>query len=175
MYEDILIDDIKGFCRRNPNAIEGYKIGPFGWRARIDMNKQNKPVFRKALRESIQKEGIRNPLLAWSFDEGLFVGFGMGRLKAAKELGFVEVPMIINDFTGNYDEAALVTPGNFAEFFTDVPLTWEFGKYGFTYHYNLTPSTRTLHDPGGTKWYKGDVSDFHEEFPYLRGHEELQC
>jgi len=168
-HTNVLVADIVGFIRRNPQAIEGYEAGPFGWRVRLDMTKHNKPVFRKALQESIQKNGIRNPLLGWCFKEGLFIAFGAGRLKAAKEAGLTEVPMIVNDFTGEYKEAELVTPENFADFFTDVPLTYEFNQQGFTYHYNLTPSTRVVHDPGATAWYEGDVSDFYDEFPYLRG------
>jgi hypothetical protein len=167
-YTTVQVEDILGFIRRNPQAIEGYEAGPFGWRVRVNMQKKNKPVFRKALRESIQTEGIRNPLLGWSFKEGLFIGFGAGRLKAAKEAGLTEVPMIVNDFTGDYGDCPEVTEENFADYFTDVPLTYEFHKrFGFTYHYNLTPSTRKLHDPGGTDWYEGDISDFYEEFPYL--------
>jgi hypothetical protein len=138
------------------------------------MDKKNKPVFRSALKDSIKKEGMRNPLLGWSFKEGLFIGFGAGRLKAAEEVGFTEVPMIINDFTGDYDKAPLVTEENFAEFFMDVPLSYEFNETGFSYHYNLTPSQRTQHDPGGTAWYEGDVSDFYGEFPYLEGFDEKQ-
>ena len=167
-YAVVKIADILGFIRRNPQAVEGYEAGPFGWRVRVDMNKKNKPVFRTALRESIQKEGVRNPLLGWCFKEGLFVAFGAGRLKAATEAGLTEVPMIVNDFTGEYKSSERVTPENFAEFFKDVPLTYEFNKQGFTYHYNLTPSTREIHDPGGVDWYEGEISDFYEEFPYLR-------
>jgi len=168
-YATVLIADIKGFIRRNPQAVEGYEAGPFGWRVRVNMNKKNKPVFRKALRESIEAEGVRNPLLGWCFKEGLFIGFGAGRLKAAKEAKLIEVPMIVNDFTGEYDDAELVTPENFTEFFTDVPITYAFRKTGFTYHYNLTPSTREVHDQGGIAFYEGDLEDLYEEFPYLRG------
>ena len=170
-YAIVPILDIKGFIRRNPQAVEGYEAGPFGWRVRVNMNKKNKPVFRTALLRSIQTEGIRNPLLGWCFKEGLFLGFGAGRLKAAKEAGLLTVPMIVNDFTGDYDTAEQITPENFKDYFTDVPLTYEFGLTGFTYHYNLTPSTRVVHDPGGTAWYNGPLSDFYDEFPYLRGHD----
>jgi hypothetical protein len=172
-YARVPIDSIVGFARRNSQAVEGYEIGPFKWRARINMNKQNKPVFRKALRESIAKEGMRNPLLGWHFKEGLFIGFGAGRLKAATEAGLTEVPMIINDFVGEWEDAEEVTKENWTKFFTDIPLTYEFDKTGFTYHYNLTPSTRTIHDPGGTAWYDGDVSDFYGEFPYLEEFDEI--
>ena len=167
-YTQVKVADIKGFCRRNAQALEGYEIGPFGWRCREDMDKKNKPVFRKALRESIQAEGIRNPLLGWCFEEGLFVAFGAGRLKAAKEAGLTEVPMIVNDFTGAYKDCPEVTEENVADWFTDPPLTYAFRKTGFTYHYNLTPSTRVVHDPGAIAWYDGEISDFYEEFPYLR-------
>jgi hypothetical protein len=168
-YVQVEITDLQGFIRRNPNAVEGYKAGPFNWSVRTGMDKKNKPVFRKALRDSIASEGVRNPLLGWCFIEGLFIGFGAGRLKAATEAGLDTVPMIVNDFTGEYEHGEEVTEDNFASFFTDVPLTYEFDKTGFSYHYNLTPSTRTLHDPGGCAWYKGEVSDFYDEFPYLRG------
>jgi len=166
-YAIVRIADLDGFIRRNPHAI-GPEVGPFGWKVRLNMQKANKPVFRKALKESIQKEGMRNPILGWCFKEGLFYAFGAGRVQAAKEAGLTEVPMIVNDFTGEYKSSERVTPENFAEFFKDVPLTYEFNKQGFTYHYNLTPSTREIHDPGGVDWYEGEISDFYEEFPYLR-------
>lgn len=168
-YAIVKIADIRGFIRRNPQACEGYAAGPFGWCVREDWwTKKNKPIFRKALKDSILKDGIRNPLLGWSFKEGLFIGFGTGRLKAARELGMEEVPMIVNDFVGKYSDAPKVTKENFADFFTDVPMTYSFTKFGFDYHYNLTKSTRKFHDPGGVEWYEGEVSDFYGEFPYIR-------
>ena len=171
-FATVKVDDIIGFLRRNAQAVEGYPVGPFKWRVRLDMFKKNKPVFRAAMTASVKKDGIRNPLLGWCFEEGLFVAFGNGRLQAAKEAGLDTVPMIINDFTGEYDDCPEVTEENLYDWFTDPPITYAFRKTGFTYHYNLTPSTREVHDPSAIAFYDGDVSDFYDEFPYLRGCDE---
>jgi hypothetical protein len=167
VYAQVPIEDILGFVRRNSQAVEGYGVGPFGWRVRLDMSKKNKPKFRAAMVDSILTDGIRNPLLGYSFKEGLLLAFGAGRLKAAKEAGLTTVPMIVNDFTGEYDDYPEVTEENWTDYFVDVPITYEFSAKGFTYHYNMTKSTRTLDDPAGMAWYEGDENDFSDEFPYL--------
>ena len=56
----------------------------------------NAVKMKNDLKESIQKEGIRNPLSVRENDKGYIVEVGNQRLQALKELGIQKVPCVIN-------------------------------------------------------------------------------
>ena len=56
----------------------------------------NAVKMKNDLKESVQKEGIRNPLSVRENDKGYVVEVGNQRLQALKELGIQKVPCVIN-------------------------------------------------------------------------------
>ena len=56
----------------------------------------NAVKMKNDLKESLQKEGIRNPLSVRENDKGYVVEVGNQRLQALKELGIQKVPCVIN-------------------------------------------------------------------------------
>ena len=52
--------------------------------------------MKNDLKESIEKEGIRNPLSVRENDKGYVVEVGNQRLQVLKELGIQKVPCVIN-------------------------------------------------------------------------------
>ena len=56
----------------------------------------NAVKMKNDLKDSIQKEGIRNPLSVRENDKGYVVEVGNQRLQALKELGIQKVPCVIN-------------------------------------------------------------------------------
>ena len=139
---------IRGRLIRNPNY-GGPTIGPYGWTWRREVSKHGKEGFQEALKESIQESGVRNPILVWSFPQGLFLTFGGSRVRAAKECDLQEIPAIINDYTGEYKDCPEVTEDNWYTYFTDVPSSYSFDDTGFDYHYNLERARRHNHDSAG--------------------------
>lgn len=164
-YSNITVSDIRGKLIRNPNY-GGPTVGPFGWVCRQKVSTANKPKFHQALVESIQEEGIRNPVLVWSFDEGIFLTFGGSRVRAAQEAGLTEIPCIVNDITGCFQDCPEVTEDNWEGFFTDIPRYAEFTERGFDYHYSIERARRHNYDPSGFAWV-GDNFTFIDEFPWL--------
>jgi hypothetical protein len=143
-------------------------VGPFGWTWRAQISKEAaKPEFKKAIRESIGKEGIRNPILVWSFNEGIFLTFGGSRIMAAVDVGLDSIPAIINDYTGDYESGEEVTEVNYHTFFADPPRDAEFTEKGFDYHYNLERARQHNHDKAGFAWVEGTPSWIKKEFPWL--------
>ena len=166
-YALVPIDRILGRLIRNPHY-GGPGVGPFGWTWRPEISKAAKPGFHEALAESIREEGIRNPVLLYTFSEGdYYLTFGGSRVVAAAKAGYVEVPAIINDYTLVHETADPVTPENVESFFTDPPRDYEFGERGFDYHYNLERARRANHDPAGFAWVDGDPAWINKEFPWL--------
>jgi hypothetical protein len=157
--------DIAGRLIRNPNY-GGPSVGPHGWTWRAEISKHGKEGFRQALTASIREDGVRNPILLYSFPEGLYLTFGGSRLSAAKEAG-VTVPAIINDYTGDFRDSPLVTGAGLASFFKDPPRDYEFGDKGFDYHYNLERARRANHDPSGFAWLDDTPAWIATEFPWL--------
>lgn len=165
-YGQIKIDSIRGRLIRNPNyGTAG--VGLNGWCYVPAISSANKPLFFKALRASIQEEGLRNPVLVWSLDTGIYLTFGGSRVRAATDCGMEEVPAIINDYTGAFDQYPEVTPDNYKEFFKDPPKDVEFGEHGFDYHYNLERARRHDHDPNGFAWVTGTPQFIIQEFPWV--------
>jgi hypothetical protein len=167
-YGPIRVADVLGRLIRNPNY-GGPSAGAHGWTWRPDINKASKPVFAEALTEDIKKNGVRNPILVYCFDDsGLYLVFGGSRWKSAQLAGMEEIPAIINDYTRQvYADLETVTPENVTSFFTDPPRDYEFGEKGFDYHYNLERARRQNHDPAGFAWYDGTPPFIAREFPWL--------
>jgi len=160
------ISDIVGRLVRNPNYT-GPRVELNGWHYTKSTSNHTKPGFQEALNRSVASEGVRNPILVWSLPEGIFLTFGGSRVKAAMAAGFEDIPAIINDYTGDFAACPHVTADNLADIFTDVPRTFEFGEYGFDYHYNLERARRHDHDPAGLAWTGTDAPFIQQEFPWL--------
>lgn len=166
-YGYISIADIRGRLIRNPNY-GGPSLSLNGWTWRPELSKAAKPEFHAALAESIQEEGIRNPILAFVLPEGIFLTFGGSRVRAAEKAGLKEIPAIINDYTATYKDYPEVTEENFKEFFLDPPKSYRFGQHGFDYHYNLERARRQNHDPSGFAWLGDEEPEWiNKEFPWL--------
>lgn len=171
-FDHIDVGNVDGRLIRNP-YYGGPSVALNGWHWLPEISKAVKPGFRSALAESIQQEGVRNPILVWSLPEGLFLTFGGSRLLACRDIGRQWCPAIINDYTGDYSGGAKVTEDNFQEFFRDPPKDIEFGPYGFDYHYNLERARRDDHDSAGFAWVE-DAEDaakapgwMKQEFPWV--------
>ena len=165
--DDIPIDSILGRLIRNPNY-GGPSVGPYGWTWRPTISKAVKEGFDEALAKSVAESGVRNPILVWSFPEGLYLTFGGSRVQASKKAGLETIPAIINDYTGDYSSADLLTPETISYWFEDPPRDYEFTKQGFDYHYNLERARRANHDPSGFAWLEGEVPAWiNKEFPWL--------
>lgn len=153
---------------RNPQyGGEGVSLN--GWKSTpVEPVTGRKPKFFEALRESVRREGFRNPIIVYALPEGLFLGFGCSRLRVAQELD-AEIPALVNDYTGEFDTAPEVTPSNWREFFTDVPEYFEWLPYGIDYHYSLERNRRETYDPKGMAWTESspDRSFLTTEFPWL--------
>lgn len=171
-FEHIATDSVRGRLIRNP-AYGGPSVSLNGWRWLPEISKAVKPGFREALAESIRQEGVRNPILVWSLPEGIFLTFGGSRLLACEDIGRAYVPAIINDYTGQFQDSTLVTESNLVELFKDPPRDYEFGEYGFDYHYNLERARRDRHDPAGFSWVEGAEDEkkapgwMKREFPWV--------
>jgi hypothetical protein len=166
-YAHISLDSIAGRLIRNPHY-GGPRLSLNDWTYRPEISKHGKEGFQRALEESIRADGIRNPILVWSLPEGIFLTFGGSRVRAALSVGLTTCPAIINDYTGAFEEAPLVTPDTVAEFFTDLPRDWEFNEDGFDYHYNLERARRHNYDESGLNWLEGeDPAWLSAEFPWL--------
>lgn len=165
-YANIDPADLKGRVIRNP-AYGGPGVGIHGWVSNPELSQCRKPKFRKALRESLLKEGMRNPIIVYATPAGLFLGFGGSRAQAAKDICLKCVPAIINDYTGQFSDCPEVTPSNWTHWFEDVPSWHEFGTTGFDYHYALEKNRRATYDPAGLAWADMTSEFITEEFPWL--------
>jgi len=166
-FADVPISSILGRLIRN-SQYGGPSLQLNGWTHRPEISKAAKPEFHEALAESIREEGVRNPILVWSLPEGTFLSFGGSRVRAAQRAGLETIPAIINDYTGQYADCPEVTEENLSYWFEDPPNTYEFGEYGFDYHYNLERARRANHDPAGFAWLEGEEPSWiRREFPWL--------
>lgn len=153
---------------RNPHYCND-KVQLNGW-CRVPVeHAQHKRKFFAALEEDVKANGYRNPIVIYALPEGLHLSFGASRLRVAQKLG-IEVPCIINDYTGEFAEEVDVTGETVPEFFTDPPRRWKFGQYGFNYHYSCERNRRETYDPQGMVWMQGvDNADeiIGNEFPWI--------
>lgn len=118
------------------------------------IKRTRKPETREAIKDSVRREGFRNPILLYRTSKGTFLSFGGGRLQAAQELG-VLVPAIVVDYTGDLDPLRDVTPDNWQEYFRDVPTLFTFTDIGVDTHYGLERNRNEWFDPAGVEWAKG--------------------
>lgn len=166
-FDNISVADVVGRLIRNPNY-GGPGVSLNGWRYRDSISNHTKEGFQEALNESIKENGVRNPIMVWALPEGVFLTFGGSRLKACQALGIETCPAIINDYTDQYSGAPEVRPDNWHTFFTDPPVSFEFGPDGADYHYNLERARRHDHDPAGFAWLDGETPAFiAQEFPWV--------
>jgi hypothetical protein len=133
----------------------------------IKIRDKIKPETRERIRQSIDRQGIRNPITAYRTSEGLFLGFGGGRLQAAKALQIL-VPAIVIDYTGEMVDYEEVTPDNWEEFYTDVPMYFEFNDTGIYTHYGLERNRDEPVDIRGLAWAREeDMQAILKESPWL--------
>ena len=165
VYVEVPLNEIKGRIIRNPNY-GGPTLSIYGWTWRPEVSTANKPLFRDALRDSIAREGVRNPVVLYSTVEGCFLSFGGSRVTAAREVGLTVIPALVNDYVERYKEAERVTPENVRSFFTDVPEYIEFTSKGLDTHYSLERNRRDEYDPAGMKWAK-DAEFISKEFSWI--------
>ena len=133
----------------------------------VKIRKAVKPKTRERIRLSIEKEGFRNPIIVYKAGFDIILGFGGGRLQAAKELDKF-IPAIIVDYVGVFKDFREVTPDNWKEFFTDVPMHFEFTDVGIYTHYGLERARREDRDPAGTAWTtEEDMPAIYDESPWL--------
>jgi len=128
-----------------------------------------KPKFFVALKENVKLDGFRNPIVLYNTPEGILLSFGGSRLRVAKELG-IDIPAIVVDYTGAFENEEEVRPDNYGEFFRDVPVYFEFNEMGVDTHYSLEGVRRGHYDPAGMAWVEhaeGDTEFLSEEFPWL--------
>jgi hypothetical protein len=111
--------------------------------------------LQEALTEDVRRHGYRNPIVAYAMPEGMFLQFGGCRLRAAHDLGLTEIPCIVNDITGEFDDCPEVTEDNWTTFFKDTPVWHSFTETdGFETHNGLERMRRDewLEDSRGFDW-----------------------
>ena len=147
---EVPLGEIKGRIIRNP-GYSGQKVSIHGWCWTDCVSQNRKPGFREALRDSIAAEGVRNPIVVFALAEGCFISFGGSRVSAARDVGLVSIPAIVNDYCGRFEGNPEVTEDNWHEFFADKPKYVEFTEYGFDTHYFMERNRRGDVDPAGTR------------------------
>ena len=168
VFAEVPLSEIKGRLIRNP-GYNNQHVSLNGWCWIPDAaTTHRKPQFQEALRESIQQEGIRNPVIIYALKEGCFLSFGGSRLRAARDLDLDGIPAIVNDYVGRFATGEEVNGDNYSTFFTEVPRYYEFTQWGFDYHYALERKRRADYDKGGLEWAK-DAAFIDEEFPWVNG------
>jgi ParB family chromosome partitioning protein len=92
MNEDILSDELST-VKNSPEkvALSAIKVSPYQPRKEFDKD------AIKALSESIREKGILQPLIVRQKEDGYELIAGERRLRASKEAGLTEVPVIIKD------------------------------------------------------------------------------
>lgn len=163
---EVPVNEIKGRIIRNP-GYSNQKVSIHGWCWTDCVSQCRKPQFRQALIESIEREGVRNPIVVFALSEGCFISFGGSRVTAAREAGLTSIPAIVNDYCGRFDGNPEVTRENWHTFFTDVPQYIEFSEYGFDTHYFMERNRRGTTDPAGYAWMPEVAPWVKDEFPWI--------
>ena len=140
LEEWILIDSIK--AGGGPTILGRFSTWPLWVRRGLKPQLPSKPEFRKALKDSIASEGLRNPILIFEIDGKLFVRYGVSRCLTVRELqeegrGDGTLPAIISGPTPGV--GATVSPANFLDYFVDPPLhvVWQpDGRFDFSICYS---------------------------------------
>ena len=162
-YGQIEVANILGKLIRNP-GYGGPGVGYKGWVYTPIISCHSKPEFQEALRDSISKEGVRNPIIVYAFNSGDYLGFGGSRLRALREVGLTHAPAIINDHCGRYKDFIEVTSEGWQALFTDVPRYFEISADGVDTHYSLEKNRRNEYDSAGMAWRNGEPLD---EFSWI--------
>jgi hypothetical protein len=121
----------------------------------VKIRNKVKPETRERIRLSIEREGVRNPIIVYNTTQGMFLGFGGGRLQACAALD-KPVPAIVIDYVGDMVDHPEVTPSNWQDFFTDVPDYFEWTDFGIYTHYGLERSREEDVDTKGIAWASAD-------------------
>lgn len=126
-----------------------------------------KPDTRERIKQSVEREGFRNPIIVYRTKDGWFLSFGGGRLEAAKALD-IPIPAIVVDYRGYLDTCPEVTEHNWREYFTDAPEYFEFTDVGISTHYNLESGREGAADEAGLAWAsEEDMLAILKESPWL--------
>jgi len=165
--KELPLDEITGQIVRNP-AYGGAASGIHGWPVRPIIYRGIKPEFMEALRESIRKEGYRNPIIVYATDAGNFLAFGGSRIHAGRDVGVKSIPAIVNDYCGRFRKSPKVTLENFTSWFKDPPKFFEITDKGADYHYALERKRRAEYDPAGFAWADPDADFFDINFPWIK-------
>ena len=168
VFAEVPLSEIKGRLIRNP-GYNNQHVSLNGWCWIPDAAATHrKPQFQEALRTSIQREGIRNPIIIYALEEGCFLSFGGSRLRAARDLDLDGIPAIVNDHVGRFAGGEEVNEDNFKNFFRDPPANFGIGDTGADYHYALERKRRDSYDPAGMLWAEG-AAFIDEEFSWING------
>ena len=165
-YAEVPLEGILGRIIRNP-GYGGPTLSIYGWTWRQDVSTHRKPKFQDALRDSIAREGIRNPVVVYATREGDFLSFGGSRLRAARDSGLTSIPALVNDYAERYAECPEVTEENVRSFFTDIPEYIEFTATGVDTHYSLERNRRDHYDAAGMEWAE-DYDFIATEFSWIK-------
>lgn len=162
----IPVSDIQGRLVRCP----GYSSNALAYKnwCWIPVPKaQGKEGFHSALKESVSKEGLRNPVLVFAFPEGDFLAFGTSRYHAVVECGHETIYALVNDHADRYPDLPEFTVESAPSFFKDVPANLDIGEDGANYHYSIERNRRNEVDLAGLAWLKGDEPWLKKEFSWL--------
>lgn len=133
----------------------------------FDPNHVRKPMFFEALKESVAREGFRNPIVVYAFPEGIMLSFGGSRLRTAHELN-MPIPCIVVDFTGEFDACPAVNQESYKSYFADPPTHFVIDENGVDCHYSLERNRRQQFDAAGLAWVDLDNSEFiDKEFSWI--------
>lgn len=90
---------------------------------------EQKYGFMSRLRDSVRREGFRNPILVFRGDGNDRIPYGQSRATIAKQLG-IAVPAIVCDWTGASVGEPLRTLADVRSHFLDQPTVVEFTSAG---------------------------------------------
>ncbi len=106
------------------------ELPPFDIGSLVVNQNEKRYQFYTRLRESVEKDGFRNPILCYHKQSGSTLPYGHSRAKIAKDLG-IDIPAIICDFVGDYTDCPRMdTVGEIRERFIDPPSIVEFWECG---------------------------------------------
>jgi hypothetical protein len=128
----------------------------------------------EALRDSLRKEGYRNPIVVYATDNGNHLAFGGSRVHAGRDVGLGCIPAIVNDYCGRFEEYPEVTEENFRTWFTDEPNWFVIDEEGADYHYALERKRRMEYDPKGFAWAEEDAVFIDIDFPWVNEPQKKQ-
>jgi len=163
---ELPLEDLTHQIVRNPHY-GGAASGIHGWPIRPIVYRGIKPTFMGRLRESIRKEGYRNPIVCYATARGVFLAFGGSRVHAGRDVGAAGIPAIVNDYCGRFKDHPEITKENFTSFFTDKPAWFVIDDKGADYHYNLERKRRAEYDAAGFDWCE-DITDIIVDFEWLK-------